>query len=178
MLCFSIVSMLSHHLNIIAHSDIQAQCKLQLTRAIHFPSPSQLSSWSHPLLHGGHEPKCSKAAASLAWVCNQSRYWVLVWAILFWLSEPFYRTNFNWAKTDGVINCWFGQFVHFALYRRTLSPNMAGNSQKRWEFRAKWIILLVLGCSGCPRASNNWSTAHQNFKKFSLAKLAAVQNKF
>ena len=65
---------------------------------------------------------------------------------------------------------------YFALYGRTLSPNMAGNSQKRWEFRAKWIILLVLGCSGYPRASNNWSTACQDFKKFSLAKLAAVQN--
>ena len=70
----SIVSISSRR-SIIAHSDIQAQRKLQPRRAIHPRAPSQVSPRSHLLLRGGHEPKRSKVAAFLAWVCNRPRYW-------------------------------------------------------------------------------------------------------
>ena len=91
------------------------------------------------------------------------------------------RPIFNWVKTDGVRKFWLGQFGHIALYRRTLSPNMACSPQTMGEFKGtlglSGLFYLFLGVLGAPGLQI--TLLDINFSIFfSLAKLAAVQNRW
>ncbi|EDR01783.1 uncharacterized protein LACBIDRAFT_332947 [Laccaria bicolor S238N-H82] len=118
---------------------------LQPRRANHSRSPSQVSPRSHLLLCGGHEPKRSKVAASLAWDCH----WMKVDLVSTWCPSGFVClaarlvSSMHGAFNSGGVfhpTAIFSLSVVFLTWRAHALIN--NHSLRHTCPKASWVLVL------------------------------------